>query len=369
MKDDKIRRIAEDREGNILIGTNENGLMVFKGEQFMSFSELDGLVDDQVWAVYQDLDNRMWFGTNAGISVYDSKSEDPWSLKLTGADVIPSEQVRYIKEDYNGNLWIGTWGGGLVQFNPSNGKSTFNFTLNYAIQFGNVTALDIDKNNTVWVGTSDGLLRLDSRTGEIERITQELDKNGEKTGLLGNDISALFVDDAGNIWVGSRGKGITRFSPEPREFQRIKWDAAGTPLSFYQSENGTTWVGTEGLGLLKIKGSQIAQQYREADGLLSDYITSINEDNNGKLWVGTNRGLNRLDPTNEEVRTYSEREGFSGIETKQNAVFKDSDGNLWFGTVKGAYIKPNRSRARTKPRTTHLHYWPACKFKGAPNDQ
>ena len=336
LKDDKVRRIIEDREGNILIGTNENGLMIYKGEQFMSYGVQDGMVDDQVWAVYQDAQDRMWFGTNAGISVFDPAANDPWALKLTGEDVIPSEHIRYIKGDLDGNLWIGTWGGGLVKYNPENGTSVFNFNLNYAIQFGNVTALDVDKSGSVWVGTSDGLLRFDSKTGEIERITQELDEEGNKTGLLGNDISALFVDNTGSIWVGSKGKGITRFTPNPRSFTTIEWETAGTPLSFFQIADGDTWVGTEGLGLLRIRGEQITHQFRQHDGLLSDYITQISEDQNKRLWVGTNRGLNRLDPTSGEIRTYTEKDGFTGIETKQNGVFKDSDDNIWFGTVKGA---------------------------------
>jgi len=338
LRDDKIRHIAEDREGNILIGTNENDLMVFKGEQFLSFGKSDGMVDDQVWSIYQDNHNRIWFGTNGGISIYDPTLDDPWSYKLNDGEAVPNKQIRQIEEDPDGNIWIGTWGGGLVHYNPKTGKSIFNFNLNYAIQFGNVTALDVDKTGGVWVGTSDGLLHYHPKTGEIERITQELDEQGNKTGLLGNDISALFADENGNIWVGSRGKGITCFTPYPRAFKHIEWDAAGTPLCFYQSDQGDTWVGTEGLGILKVLGNQIESSYRESNGLLSDYITLINEDQNGLLWIGTNRGLNRLDPKSEEIRTYTKKEGFTGIETKQNAVFQDSENNIWFGTVQGAIL-------------------------------
>ncbi len=55
-----------DREGNLLIGTNEGGLDIFKGDRFVSFGEADGLTDPQVWAVMEDQQGRTWFGTNGG---------------------------------------------------------------------------------------------------------------------------------------------------------------------------------------------------------------------------------------------------------------------------------------------------------------
>jgi ligand-binding sensor domain-containing protein len=67
----KIWTIMQDREENILIGTNDHGLCVYKGDYFVNYFEEDGLINSQVWSILQASDGRYWFGTNEGISVME----------------------------------------------------------------------------------------------------------------------------------------------------------------------------------------------------------------------------------------------------------------------------------------------------------
>ena len=82
----------------------------------------------------------------------------------------------------------------------------------------------------------------------------------------------------------------------------------------------------------------------ENDGLLSNNINLLAAGEDGSIYIGTNNGLNRYFPDTKRIFSYTERNGFPGIETKPNAVFKDRAGELWFGTANGAtHLIPGKS--------------------------
>ena len=98
LQDDKIWCILEDVEGNILVGTNENGMSIFKGEPFVAFTAGNGLINNQVWAVLEDRAGRYWFGTNGGISIYNPQISGEGSYRhLTEAGYPFGNQIRFLK--------------------------------------------------------------------------------------------------------------------------------------------------------------------------------------------------------------------------------------------------------------------------------
>ena len=113
-----------------------------------------------------------------------------------------------------------------------------------------------------------------------------------------------------------------------------------------EDKNGLLWVGTEGKGVLVFDGDKIVEEYNVTDGLLSDYISFFNIDDNGNLWIGSNKGLNKFDIATEQFFSYDDKMGYIGIESKKNATHKDVEGNLWFGTIKGA-VKLNVANETT----------------------
>ena len=112
-------------------------------------------------------------------------------------------------------------------------------------------------------------------------------------------------------------------------------------------------------GISKYNPYQASKQFENftsKNGLASSRVYSLIFDNDGNLWVGTNMGIdkmdikkynetmNNIDPVGYKYKStgtaafkhYGYQEGFTGIETNTNAVCKDKDGNLWFGTIRGA---------------------------------
>ena len=97
--------------------------------------------------------------------------------------------------------------------------------------------------------------------------------------------------------------------------------------------------------------------YHEGNGLSSNIVFSLSKDSSGALWIGTSKGLDKVEFDNQnnikEVRSFGAEEGFFGIETNTNAILTDRRGRIWFGTVAGAYIcDPTKDTRNTlEPKT------------------
>ncbi len=328
LHDNKIRCITEDKEGNILIGTNVHGLEIFKGEQFITYSVTDGLINNQVWAIIQDAENQLWFGTNGGISVYNNIDTNKIFMHYNQFTNNISNQIRFLKQDSKSNIWIGTIDQGIIKFDfKKNVFEYINIINSYFPSSGKiVTALEIDNLDNLWIGTIEGLLEVRIKDYSVETITQE-------KGIPGNDISALFVDKKGQVWVGAKGKGIAHSYADEYKILDIKGNI--TPVCITEDKEGKIWIGTETHGVIVLQDDLEIKRYTIANGLLSNLINFINFDDNNNIYAGTNRGLNKIVQNEDKIITYTKKSGFTGIETRNNATFKDNQGKLWFGTVNG----------------------------------
>ena len=328
LRDLKIWKINEDIEGNILIASHESGLIIFKGERFITYGISDGLADEQVWAITRDKGNKYWFGTNKGITVlnFEAGKSGIRSAQFNQAKNNIGDHVRFLKADNNDNIWIGTTDNGIITYNYKAGRFNIDPIINRFVHNGVVTALDIDSQNQLWVGTLAGLIYHEIDNNKSNFLTQI-------NGLNGTSISAIYADSKDRIWVGIDGKGLNLIIGAT--IKKIELEGAITPKCFVEDKEGNIWIGTQAKGILVCDGEKIIKRVTQNDGLLSNSISLINVDEKNHIYVGTSRGLNKIDE-NGIIHMYSERNGFTGIEAKENATFKDIDGNLWFGTVKGA---------------------------------
>ncbi len=103
-----------------------------------------------------------------------------------------------------------------------------------------------------------------------------------------------------------------------------------------EDKNGKIWIGTKGQGVMVIDNNRIIHQYTEQDGLLANLINLLICGDDNSIFIGTNKGLNRYCPKENKIYSYTLKNGFTGIETKDNATFKDASGKIWFGTINGA---------------------------------
>jgi ligand-binding sensor domain-containing protein/serine phosphatase RsbU (regulator of sigma subunit) len=326
---DNIYCITQDTEGNMLIGSSGQGFSIFKGEAFISYesSEMFPKLPNsqiQVWSILQDSENNFWFGTNGGVSIYNPSGS---KTKIFSEPT----KIRYMKEDKNKNIWIGTDDQGMFLYNRKTNIFRSFFEINSRLPSNSlkIKALNIDQKGNLWIGTIDGLYTYNIYDDATDRLSQE-------NGLPGNSITAIYIDKNNIKYIGCEQKGLIIFS-DSLTLKTPKYPLLGntTPKCIITDNLGNAWIGTEGQGLLCFKNGKIIKRYQKKDGLLSDLITLVNTDDEGNIYIGTSLGLNKLN-NKGTILTYTEKNGFTGVEAEENAVSKDKNGCFWFGTAKGA---------------------------------
>ncbi|HPJ59113.1 MAG TPA: two-component regulator propeller domain-containing protein [Bacteroidales bacterium] len=343
-----IHWITEDKEKNILIADHLTGLSIFKGDHFVTFSDESVLPDEGVYAIEEDPAGRYWFGTNAGISVYDPDA--PATRQVTMYDNRKNaigKEIRFIKSDGRQKIWIGTNGNGLSYYDLDLNRFIYNSYLNSRLDpFGIIRALEIDKEGRLWIGNQDRLIVWDG--SKEETYTQS-------SGLAGNSITALFCDDQNNIWIGSENRsGLTKYERTTGKFRIIDIGEGYIPTTITQTEDSRIWIGTVS-GLLAIEKDTIALVLNEQSGLLSNNIKLLQPGGDHFLYIGTSAGLNRYNMTDSTIASFTKRNGFPGIEAMPNATMADRAGNLWFGTVKGVTrLTPSKMPPVDARPQTHL---------------
>ena len=214
-----------------------------------------------------------------------------------------------------------------------------------------VKALEVDNRNNLWVGTNEGVA--------VGTINQQ---NFKRYTLLDSltvvGITALYCDPHGDMWIGTDkmgGKpGLIKYNSSKDDFKRVNALSGIIPKTLVMDGKGVLWIGTSE-GLKAFRNDSIILSVTQNDGLLSNIINLLTVGEDGSIYIGTNNGLNRYFPVTKKIFSYTERNGFTGIETKPNAVFKDSEGDLWFGTANGATrLDPSETPVRDLEPLTHL---------------
>ncbi len=348
----RIYDIIEDVEGNILIADQNNGLTIFKGGAFVTISEKEILPDPNVNAILQDKKGAIWFGTNAGISRYYPDTDVKPVIYNQARNAI-FDNIRFFREDKDGNLWIGANTGGVTLYNMESSRFESQPYINSFLppRDDQVKALEIDKQNNLWIGTNQGVVK-----GTINEENFHI-INGMDS-LIVDLITALYCDPNGDVWIGSEQRGdkpgLIKYETSEDIYKKVSIMSGIKPNALVMDGNGVLWIGT-GAGLIALKNDSIISTVRQEDGLLSDVVNFLTVGDDGSIYVGTNNGLNRYFPESQRIFSYTERNGFTGIESRPNAVYKSDDGDLWFGTANGAIrLSPERTSTKEQEPLTHI---------------
>jgi signal transduction histidine kinase/ligand-binding sensor domain-containing protein/CheY-like chemotaxis protein len=347
LNDNNIKSLHIDLEGNLLIGTNENGMAIYKGRQFVSFSEISEINKRQVYSIAQYDAQNLIFGTNNGILLIDTKKNELDAFGGTEGyfGTLQGIKINYLINDNKENIWIGTDSEGLFKFNKGPGSFIRMGEINRSIHFGKITDLKIESNRHLWIGTTYGLLNYDIEKRYLKRYLKN-------DGLNGNNITAVYSDSKGTIWVGTHTSGLTKIKGE--SFTNINTTSTCTPTSITESKDGTLWVGSDGHGVYLIKNDSVINNLTVEDGLLSEFIAFVAVDKKDEIWIGTNKGLNKFNKTDNRIYSYTDKNGIVGVTLKKNAVFEDDQGKMWFGTAEGV-IQQNPAYERNNLIPPKLH--------------
>ena len=213
-----------------------------------------------------------------------------------------------------------------------------------SITDGVVSALAQDGRGFIWIGTTAGLVRFDG----YQLRTYQLGNDNRKTPAGTSFVRSLLASQEGVLWIGTESDGLARFDPQTDRwtFFRSKPDdpkalASGTVRALAQALDGTLWVGTIGGGLDRFDpatGQFTHFRQGPASGLPDDRIQALFFDSQGDLWVGTWNGVARLRKGSTHFETL-QVEGRPLGERIITLLAESPDGHLWVGTQQGDLLR------------------------------
>lgn len=349
----QIRAIYEDRAGVMWIGTYGGGVNKFdsKQKQFLLFkpivNEPNSLSHDIIWAIYEDDAGYLWIGTHGGgLDRLDRRTKQYVHFRHDPADPssLSHDIVRVICEDRSGLIWLGTHGGGVCSFDRSTEKFT---TYRHdpldpgSLSHDEIRSIYEDRSGIIWIGTNGGGLdRFDRESRSFEHFCN--DTNNPHS--LSNDfVRVIYEDSRGIFWIGTQGGGLNRFDREKETFTSYQTDTDDPNsisndfiFSIHEDKSGALWLGTWGGGLNRFAVEHgTFTCYTTEDGLASDAIYGILEDDRGHLWMSTNNGLSRYDPHAQTFRNYSEEDGLQSNEFNGGSFYQSKSGEMFFGGIHG----------------------------------
>ena len=350
---DRVYSVYQDRSRVLWVGTYGGGLCKFdvSRKKFRRYQndpdDPNSLSHNIVWSFYEDEDGILWIGTDSGgLNRFDRRTGrwrhylhrpgDPSSLS--------HNTVRVVFGDRDGTLWIGTNGGGVDRLDRKTQRIT-----HYrhdpddpnSLSHDELRSIYQDRSGALWLGTfGGGLDRLDPSTGVFTHYRHDPE---DPSSISHNFIRLAFEDREGVLWVGTQGGGLNRLDPETGAFTSYRHDpedpssiSTDHVFAIHEDRDGTLWFGTFGGGINRFdRETGSFRRYRVEDGLAAESVYAMLEDDQGRLWVSTAKGLSRFDPHTDSFRNYDVRDGLQSNEFNGGSAYRTPGGEMFFGGING----------------------------------
>ncbi|PIA77838.1 hypothetical protein BFR04_10475 [Gaetbulibacter sp. 4G1] len=289
-------------------------------------------------------DNALWVGTGGGgLDKLDLKTDSFFNFKENQKNntSIPSNIVMNVIEDKNKNIWIGGFNRSIIGYKEENSnvfkEAEFNKANIPNVINNLVFDLVEDNLNNIWIATyNEGLYKYDKTSKTFTNYKVE-------DGLISNNLLCLLYDSTGKLWIGSLNKGFQVFDTKKNKF--LNPSEAGinndTKINYpikaiFEDTLKSIWFATEGDGVYQFK--TFKKQFSRLNieqGLPSNSIYGIIQDNANNIWFSTNRGIATFNPVSKKILTYNTFDGLPTNDFESGAIAKAKDGKLFFGSKKG----------------------------------
>jgi len=334
----------KDREGILWIGTSggginycnpkENKFNLYKHNSSNPYSLSYNFSD----CFYEDHQGLIWVGTDGGgLNVFDPETGNFKVFKHNPSDPysISGNVIRCIVEDKDHDLWIGTWDAGLNRYDRKTGRFIRYMPDNEdpsSISGRTIWNLYIDHKGILWLGVYNvGVDLLDKNKGVIRRLRP--DKNDPKS--ISSPISWLFYEDTEkNMWVCTEN-GLDLYDSITSSFKVYNFPDNKIE-AIYKDKSGNLWVGTKTKGMFFCNSNgEIVKKYDTTNGLPDNRIHAIVEDKSDNLWISTNFGISQFNHVTYTFRNYSKEDGLQGNQFFQQSFLKTRKGEFYFGGYDG----------------------------------
>ncbi len=368
-----VYEIYRDNADMLWVSTFRGGINSYSPFRFKfeSYSHVPGksnsLSFSSVIAMHEDSEGNIWIGTDGGgLELFDlgTRSFTHFRHSPSNANSISSDVIKSIYEDKNGLLWLGTYAGGLTIFDRA--RNTFTRLQHdpndpTSLSDDNVWAFLEDLDGDLWVGVLGG--GLDLYNPENNTFTRHGHDPSDPSSISSNIIKVMILDNEGRFWVGTQDGGMNLFDRSSRSFKRYLHDAndtTGLPNPDVRTalvdSRGLLWVGTAN-GLAYYDPDKDRFLSHPVNSLLiNKVINGILEDDSENLWISTNRGITRFNPTSGTISNYSKSDGLQGNEFNYTSSIRSKQsGYMFFGGLEGFNMfDPSEIKENSFPPSVQL---------------
>lgn len=385
-----IRDILQNSKNEYWIAT-ETGIFIYntKAKTFTNlkkkFQDPYSLNDNAIYGLFKDKEGGIWAGTFFGGINYFAKQNAVFKKYFpdNGENSISGNAVREICRDKYGNLWVGTEDGALNKINSITGNiEHFKPTgEKESIAYTNIHGLLAD-GDELWIGTFEhGIDVMDIKTGKVKKhyltgsAQNDLKSNfalcfihnregkiiiGTSHGLywydrekdnfpryqevpLGSFITSIIEDHNKIIWAGTNSAGAFWFDPATGRHGHLQNEinnkntlSNNSINDIYEDSSDNIWFATEGGGITKLDSTRKKfTSFTTNNGLPGDFVYKILEDDEKTLWAATSNGLVNFGTHFQNPAVYTRANGLLSNQFNYHSGFKDGNGRLYFGCVKG----------------------------------
>ncbi len=357
--DKEIWSISEDRDGNLWIGT-ACGLKKLKQHGFTAFTEADGLDDPLANSIFENHAGEFFATFNNG--THRSVGRFGGELFQTVKPTLPSSVGYFgwgwkqtILQDSAGTWWWPT-GAGLYKTPPGIGFDKLSEQRLAKVETGakgtQVFRIFEHSNGDIWMattGATNELLRWDRKSDKWIDLTEQMGVGHDRL------VSAFVEDHDGNLWIGSGESDSALIRYRDGNF-KVFSHRDGLPdgwiRDLFVDHKGRLWIANPAIGLLCVDDLTAEKLnfalYTRSSGLSSVGVSCVTEDEFGRIYVGTGRGLDRLDPETGQIENFTTADGLPASSVE--VAYRDRRNDLWFATPKGlSRLTPEAPRQRVPP--------------------
>jgi len=353
----RINAIYEEKNGDILVGTGNGLISVSYRKGILKFKKNELHIEtksSEITAIAKDLYQNIWVGTTNGLYKLNHSKMVIGSFFHSEniANSLIHNDVRELMANEDGSIWIGTQNG-LSKFNPVTNSFTnyqHNPEVNNSISHNSIHHIFKDRNKNIWVGTYFGGVNV---IYPFSTLFKSYRYSKSASSISSNVISAIVNDKNNNLWIATEGGGLNYFNRKLNTFKSYKNNPADTNslssnlvkiLLTDKTDNENLIIGTH-RGIINILNSSTGKFQRISNvkdkkgNIGSAEIVALAQDENGKIWIGSQNGLSTLSRTNGKYPAFTTASNLNNLLKNKgvlNLLF-DNNKNLWIGSTEGLY--------------------------------